>query len=159
MDIHAILSQLGEQMGLPQLKLDENRVCRLIFDQRLTVDIEASDDEKIVYLYAVAGKLPPEGKEAVMANILEANLFGKGTGGATFALDHNHHEIYMCRILSVEAVPYQEFVNILEGFVNHLEAWMDKIDRGDVGQSASSQVDHDTSGEDFGGMEPGFIRA
>lgn len=160
MDIHAILSQLGDQMGLSQLKLDENRVCRLVFDQRLTVDIEASDDEKIVYIYALAGQMPPEGKEAIMANLLEANLFGKGTGGSSFALDHNHQEIYLCRILSVEALHYQDFVNILEGFVNHLEAWMDKIDRGDLGSTSSSSVDDEIeehSMDDF--SSGGFIRA
>ncbi len=159
MDIHSILSQLGQQMGLPQLKLDENRVCRLVFDQRLVVDIEASDDEKIVHLYALVGEVPPEDKEAFMALLLEANLFGKGTGGSAFALDHNHHEVYLCRVVLIESLAYQEFVNMLETFVNHLEAWMDKIERGDIGNSAKSTVET-RSHEDSLPMEGGgFIRA
>lgn len=157
MDIHAILSQLGQQMGLPQLKLDENRVCRLVFDQKLVVDIEASDDEKIVHLYALAGAMPPENKEDFMAVLLEANLFGKGTGSCAFALDHNHQDVYLCRIVLIESIVYQDFVNILESFVNHLEAWMEKIERGDMLPSSKSTVTiHD---EGSHGFDAGFIRA
>jgi hypothetical protein len=157
MDIHAILSQLGQQMGLPQLKLDENRVCRLIFDQKLVVDIESTDDEKIVHLYALVGPVSPEHKEDFMAVLLEANLFGKGTGGSTFALDHNHNDVYLCRIIAIESIVYQDFVNILETFVNHLESWMNKIERGDMTPASKSTVDlphHDSHG-----FDPGFLRA
>ncbi len=158
MDIHAILSQLGQQMGLPQLKLDDNRVCRLVFDQRLVVDIEATDDEKIVHLYALAGEVPPENKEDFMSVLLEANLFGKGTGGSSFALDHNHQEVYLCRVILIDSLAYQDFVNLLEAFVNHLEAWMDKIDRGDVGSASKSTV-QTSSADDHHLSGGGFIRA
>ena len=158
MDIHSILTQLGQQMGLPQLKLDENNVCRLVFDQRLVVDIEATDNNKVIHFYALVGELPPENKEDFMANLLEANLFGKGTGGSAFALDHNHQEIYLCRLLLIDSLAYQDFVNILETFVNHLEAWMDKIEKGDVGATSKSTVDT-RSNEGPGDLSGGFIRA
>jgi len=155
MDIHSLLSQLGQQMGLPNLKLDQHRVCRLIFDKKFTVDIEATDDERVVHFYALVGEVPPHDKDKFMAYLLEANLFGKGTGGATFALDHNHRDIYLCRALAVEQLSYQDFVNMLEAFVNYLEAWVGKIDRGDVGTDASpapsikdKQSAVDVSGDD-----------
>ncbi|OYV47006.1 MAG: hypothetical protein B7X06_03285, partial [Verrucomicrobia bacterium 21-51-4] len=97
--------------------------------------------------------VPPEGKETFMALLLEANLFGKGTGGATFALDHTHHTVYLCRILSTESTDYQEFVNTLEGFVNHVEAWKQKIEKGDMGQEAASTVAQD------GFRDSGYLRA
>ena len=130
MNIRDVLKELGSQMGLDNLKLDENRVCRLVFDKEYAVDIEASEDEKIVHIYARGVSVPPEKREEFYALLLEANLFGKGTGGAMFALDQTQNDVYLCRALAMDSTDYQDFVNVLESFVNHLEAWAKKIDSG-----------------------------
>jgi hypothetical protein len=155
MRIQDLLTELGKQMNLPGLKLDENRVCRLIFDKVLVVDIEASEDGRTIYIYGKAGEVPPEGKEEFMGTLLEANLFGKGTGGAMFAVDHHRQSVYLCRILATETTQYQDFTNILEAFVNHLEAWMQKIERGDMGSESSSEPNL----KDEGSVGEHFIRA
>ena len=41
-EIDAAVARLGQAMGM-DLKLDENRACRLVFDEKLAVDIEAPD--------------------------------------------------------------------------------------------------------------------
>lgn len=158
MNIRDVLKELGLQMGLDNLKLDENRVCRLVFDKEFAVDIEASEDEKIVHIYAKVVSAPPEKREEFYALLLEANLFGKGTGGAMFALDQTQNDVYLCRALSMESTDYQDFVNVLETFVNHLEAWVKKIDSGSLsreGSAASTSSDVDFSPS----SGHGFIKA
>lgn len=62
MNIRDVLAELGHQMGL-NVTLSEEGVCRLVFDERFTVDIEASPDNDTVHLYSVLCPIPPEGKE------------------------------------------------------------------------------------------------
>lgn len=131
MKIESILTELGNQMGLPNLKLDANKVCRLIFDKKFTVDIEASEDLTIVHLYSALCTIPPSDKENLYESLLEANLFGRGTGGSAFGVDIEMGEILLSRTVVMEKTDYQDFVNILEAFVNHVEAWTEKIDKGE----------------------------
>lgn len=166
MKIEALLLELGNQMGLPNLKLDNNKVCRLIFDKKFTVDIEASEDLRIVHLYSALCIIPPRDKENLYEALLEANLFGRGTGGASFGVDLEMGEILLSRTLEMEKTDYQDFVNVLESFVNHVEAWTEKIDKGEYsrdrrGISSTSEAKQPTTHRpsDSEGPPEGFIRA
>lgn len=159
MNIEDVLKELGAQMGLPGLKLDDNKVCRLIFDKKFTVDIEASEDLKTVHLYSAICVIPPEGKESFYEGLLEANLFGRGTGGAAFGIDIELGEVLLSRTLQMEKIDYQDFVNILEGFVNHVEAWTDKVEKGDVGRGKHAASVPLHPGEDKNHSAGGYIMA
>lgn len=170
MHIENVLKELGNKMGLPNLKLDENKVCRLIFDKKFTIDIEASEDLKIVHLYSAICIIPPENQLKLYESLLEANLFGRGTGGSAFGVDLEMGEILLSRSLEMEKTDYQDFETILEAFVNHVEAWTEKIDTGEYahgtksssssssrGSSSSMEDDTPPPGPDMPGG--GFIRA
>jgi len=161
MDINAILAELGGQIGLEGLKLDENGVCRLVFDDVLVVDIESSDNGELVNLHAQVCEIPSEGREELYKLALEESLFGLGTGGASFGLDSQRGELLLWRSVATDKIDYQDFVNIMESFVNHLELWMQKVQGADFSSGDSSDeegpLDVDEGGE--GGMEEGFIRA
>lgn len=166
MNIEDVLKELGNQMGLPNLKLDENKVCRLIFDKKFTIDIEASEDLKTVHIYSAICIIPPENQLKLYESLLEANLFGRGTGGSAFGVDLEMGEILLSRSLDMEKVQHQDFVNILEAFVNHVEAWTEKIDTGEYahGASSSSSKKHSSLNEPSDSSPPdmsggGFIRA
>lgn len=162
MKIESVLTELGNQMGLPNLKLDDNKVCRLVFDKKFTIDIEASEDLKTVHIYSALCIIPPRDKENLYESLLEANLFGRGTGGAAFGVDLEMGEILLSRTIEMERTDYQDFVNILESFVNHVEAWTEKIDTGEYAREkgqASAASKKDTSAPMEEGPPPGFIRA
>lgn len=167
MKIESLLTELGNQMGLPNLKLDENKVCRLIFDKKFTVDIEASEDLKIVHIYSALCIIPPRDKENLYESLLEASLFGRGTGGASFGVDLEMGEILLSITIEMEKTDYQDFVNILEKFVNHVEAWTEKIDKGEYSRdrrstsstSSSTSKEKKPTSQTDEGPPPGFIRA
>ncbi len=164
MDINSILLELGKQMGLENLKLDQNRVCRLVFDKKYIVDIEATEDEKIVHIYSTIAPIPPENKEQFYELFLEANLFGKGTGGATFGINKMESELMFTRAIAMDTCDYQEFVNILENFVNHVESWMTSIENGSafqdkVGSSPAKGSSSESSSSGFDESHQGFIKA
>ncbi len=132
MNLKDIIAELGKQMGLDNVKLDENGLCRLVFDKNYIVDIEEAEDKKTVHIYSAIGIIPLEGKEALYTKILEANLFGQGTGGATFAIDPNLSEVILFKSLNIEKTDYQDFANELEEFVNWVATWTEKIKSSDV---------------------------
>ncbi|MBL8251044.1 MAG: type III secretion system chaperone [Candidatus Competibacter sp.] len=155
MNIHDVLAELGHQMGL-NVTLNEEGVCRLVFDERFPVDIEASPDNDAVHLYSVLCPIPPEDKERFYERLLEANLFGGDTGGAWFALDGSHGEVVLNRTVSIANIDYQDFANLLEGFVNCLESWSDRLAGGELADESPDAWVADIAAND---AMSGFIRA
>ncbi|MDQ5909455.1 MAG: hypothetical protein QG599_1550 [Pseudomonadota bacterium] len=123
MQIEDILDELGHQTGLGALSLNEDRVCRLVFDDRLTVDIEALPDKQRFFIHAVVGPAPSSQKEAIFAEMLSANLFGQDTGGACLALDRNREEVLLFKEFLTDQMDYPMFSAALEVFLNRLDHW------------------------------------
>jgi hypothetical protein len=141
MEFQDILQELGSRMGLRGLCLDDNNVCRLVFDGRLTIDIEPLPERNRLFLHSVVCPLPAEDREGLFAELLEANLFGKATGGASFGLDANLEEILLFRELDLANLDYQGLASELEIFLQQLEIWTEKVRSGRVGEG-------DADGED-----------
>ena len=97
------------------------------------MNIEPADDGVSLHVYAVVGEVPPGNREAFYAELLSANLFGAGTGGATFAFDRGRNEIVLSRCFRAEAIDFHVFVNEVESFVNYLELWAERLQAGEVG--------------------------
>ena len=154
MHIHDVLAELGHRMGL-NVALDEQGVCRLVFDERFAVDIEASPDNDTVHLYSVLCPVPPENKGPFYERLLAANLFGGDTGGAWFALDGVHGEVVLNRTLKMTDTDYQDFADLLEAFVDHLESWSDKLAGSELNESTDAPA-VDRAASD---AMSGFIRA
>ena len=121
----------------------------------MTVDMEASSDGKKGYIDSVVCSIPTEAveKERLFDALMEANLFGHGTGGATFAADITAKEILFCRTIEVDKVNFTEFANMLEVFLNNLETWLEKIKQGSYNQTkvqtSTSSADEEDLGEFF----------
>ncbi len=140
MHLQDMIAELGREMGIPGLALDENGLCRLVFDTKLVVDLEASSDGKVMHVYSVVCGIPPENREAFYDSLLAANLFGQETGGAAFARDETADEILLCTRVNPDKTDFRDFVNQLEDFVNHLETWIEKL-------SGPARAEADKGGE------------
>jgi hypothetical protein len=128
MTVEDLLSALGARMGLPDLQLDESRSCQLLFDGHLAVDIEAPVDQGgIVFLHSTVGIVRPEGREALFQQLLEANLFGRGTGGAVLSVDGQRYEILLHRSLQTRQIDFSDFVDALEQFIQYASHWMERL--------------------------------
>lgn len=141
MRIEEALDQLGRQIGLT-LRLDAAQSCRLVFDRSLAVDIEALEDGARVFLHAVVGRLPAGDVQKLLTDLLEANLFGRGTGGSVLAVDAGLKEVVLHRALDMKTIDYAHFTAALEGFLTHARAWTDRL-----GKARTS---------DYGTTPPGF---
>lgn len=127
MPIEELLKELGRQMGVP-LRLDRNRACRLVFEDKWTIDIEApAETRDTVFLYGVAGRVPPDADAAFFRTLLEANLFGQETRGATLAIDGARGEVLVQRIVAIDRIDFAGFVAVLEELIRALATWIERL--------------------------------
>lgn len=128
MDIEDALNQLGRQIGIA-LRLDAARACRLVFDGRTALDIEAPADRPgTVFLHSAVGVLPPAGRrEAVYETLLAGNLFGRDTGRAALAIDRDLGEILLVRQLDMAETSHAAFADAVEDHVARAKAWTERL--------------------------------
>lgn len=125
-----LLNDLGLTMGLPDLKFNEQGCARLVFDGKTSVNLESDADTGKLQLYTDLCPLPPEGREALYLSLLEGNLFGMQTEGATLAVDSANQEVVLCQTLMAEELSADGFLAIIERFVNCAEQWRAQIEGG-----------------------------
>ena len=155
MHIKDALLELWNQLGISGLSLDESGFCRLIIDRQLMVDIEQAEGEGELHLHSALGSLPAGRREALYATLLAANLFGSETGGAVLALDETAGEIVLFRSLRMVEMDYPTFVSTLEGFIQQVEIWKNRLN--EPVQTAVPDNGIETSVAEFSGNF--FIRA
>lgn len=123
-----LLLDLGQTAGLPQpLRFDPHGCARLTVDNQLAIDFERDTERAVIHVYSVLAVLPAQEKESVYQQLLEANLFGAETAGASLAIDANTREIVLCRSVSAEGTPAAAFVQLVEQFITAAEDWKTRL--------------------------------
>mgnify|MGYP001190431276 CR=1 FL=1 len=141
MAIEDLVKELGRQMNLP-LALDRQRGCRLVFDERWTVDIEAAEDrEDRVYLTAPIGPVPAGTGAALLREMLSANLYGRGTAGAALALDPVRNAVVVQRILPADRLDFATFQRAIEDLIDAARTWRERFSAGDGTTTSAAGAD------------------
>lgn len=122
-----LLNDLGLTAGLPEFRFDDKGCARLMFDGKIAVNFENDEAAACIHLYAPLAPLPAEGHEALYKTLLEGNLFGSETLGATLAVDDLQHEVVLCRCVPTQDATGKAFAEVLERFVAAVEEWTQKL--------------------------------
>ena len=80
------------QLGL-SLELNDEGACRLVFEDKYTVDIQVQEGQENRFYFVMHSRPGEAPTEAGCAPCLDANLFGQGTGEAALAYDPDMEEI------------------------------------------------------------------
>lgn len=124
MNIDDLMQQLGEELNLPNFRLDDNGVCRLMFEGPTIVDLEYEQETSILYVYSVLARIPNEGRENVYEQLLAANLFSRQTAGNVLGIALEEGEILLTRAVPIEKVEFfDEFTKILSAFIELAKYW------------------------------------
>lgn len=140
-----LLAALGAHVGIPDLAMNDDNVCRLVLDRSMIVDIEHLPGTDVLQVYSVVGGHPRHNAE-LCCRLLSANLFGQGTGGAVLALDEQRGEVLLTQNFDLATVTPGKFVSTLEGFVGYASSWTGEL------LEAEAETDQD---EDDGDQGPG----
>lgn len=122
------LSELGQQINLHDLQLNEAGLCRVVFDDSIPVDFESIDEGRTLNLSSVVAPFRPNSQdESFFELLLSGNLLGVATGGAHFSISQEDSEVLFERSIDIESSDFSSFTKDVESFVNHLEAWRDRL--------------------------------
>ena len=137
-----LLRDLGQNIGLAHpLVFNEQHCARLMVGERVGIDFEHLPDEQIVQMYCVLGGIPAGGLESLYRELLEANLFGDGTQGATLGLDGGQRQIVLSRALALEHMTSPTMLQVFERFINTSEHWVRRLESIGPSEKADARVD------------------
>lgn len=132
MNINQLLNRLGQEIGLSDLALDEMHLCTLRFDNKDIVVVEVPPHAKQVYLYSMLFTIPKNDKADFYERLLEANLFGKETGMASFSCNPKTGEVFLTRTLTLARLDYEHFALALEELLQCIEYWREQYEQGQL---------------------------
>ena len=121
-----LIEELGQQLGLGPLRLDDQGFCALRFDDTLLINIQYWADGEQLVLFADLG--PPAGGVKLYPVLLKANLFWRTTLGATLSLseDDPPHVIIALQ-QACQSLDAGQLSTLLERFVNTVEDWTEVV--------------------------------
>jgi hypothetical protein len=123
-----LLADLGKQLGLDDIDLDENNFAAVAFDE-VVVNFEFDSDTGQLAFYSEIGKppAPDQPPVALLEALLKANFFQIGTAGGTIGMDREKGFISFFQSVDPDAIKSDEFFTTVETFVDLAEGWTARI--------------------------------
>lgn len=145
MNLSELLTELGCKINIDDLALDENNICRLVFDDRIVIDMESLEEEEALFIYTPICRIPSKGELKFYKNMLSANAFCRETGNGFLSLDTESDTIMLQEKIIYDGLSFTAFFNRFEIFVVCAEKWKNRVETADFFQSGDS--DNDLSSE------------
>lgn len=124
-----LLTQLGNTLTVGPLTLDERtRSCVLVFDGNLVVNIEYDDSTERLVFSSYLAELPARGAEALLRELLAANLYWHRTRGATLGLEEGTGGVLLTYAHAVVDLDGPKLEAVLQTFVQQAERWSRRIE-------------------------------
>lgn len=123
MDARQHLNELLLTLGLPALHFDYHGCARMLFHGEVIVNFECDPITAQLHLYTDLGPLPAVGREVLYRTLLEANLFGVQTRGATLSVDSHQNQVVLSRSVLVPSLGVSLMSQVLEDFVDCTVYW------------------------------------
>ena len=123
MNLDEFVDQFQQKSGMSPLQFSDEGVISFIFNGEFTASIEKSDNDTLVTIHAKIGDLPTENQESCMKALLEANLFGQKTGGASIGMDASTNEVYLFRTFALHTLEIDYFFDALTSFMQTQQQW------------------------------------
>jgi hypothetical protein len=123
----AALKDLGRMLGIDSLAWDSDASCLLEFADNVGITLYFNDDRDELYFYALVGEIAPDAPTSLLGELLESNLFGIGTRGASFGLDRDNGLLYLSRSVPEGAVSGEYLYRCLNDMLDVLRRWQPKL--------------------------------
>jgi hypothetical protein len=124
--LDSLLQSIGRLLGLPDLAWDEQHSCTLSFGDDVHLTLYPDEEQADLTMYTLVGELPAQAPLAVWSELMAANLFGKGTGGATLGYEPDSQWVYLSRRLPAEGLTAQRWLGEMKAFVGACRQWQSR---------------------------------
>jgi hypothetical protein len=135
--VNDLIAGIAQRLGLP-LGLNEDGAGRLVFEDKYAVDIQVLDNEEHRFFLASTVAQAEAPSEAELKMLLDANLFGQGTGEAALAYDPDLEEIILQRSFDARFTDLEQLMAALEEFVNVVASWTGRLAQQGTDHSAET---------------------
>ena len=126
-----LVAEFGAAIGIPDLDIDEDDRCNLMFDE-VAVSFELDGNGESLFVYSLLGRVPEIEADTFHAALLHANHLLEGTRGSTLSVDPNNNDIVLVRVERLDTLRLPMLESIVEDFVNVAEQWMEQLASGTV---------------------------
>ncbi|MEW4486722.1 type III secretion system chaperone [Thalassoglobus sp. JC818] len=126
-----LVSEFGQECGIPNLSPNADGELRLLFDRSISVSMMPTSNVDELLIYSHVGHVAEQTSVGLLLRLLDASLFGQSTNGAVFAIDELTEQITLQRIEQIQGMTYQDFESLIEEFVNAVEYWSQQIQDSD----------------------------
>jgi hypothetical protein len=143
---NSLLTGLGECLGVPALKFDEQGYCTFGLDEQV-INFECQAEGGTIAIYAWLGVVPEPQRAEAALQIADANYLFYQTQGATLGLNRRAGDAVLAVQVSTAELSVAQFDQILENIVNLAEAWKKRLfEGGDAAASDESSADDSAVG-------------
>jgi len=125
--LRSAISELGCLLGIESLAWDGDASCLVEFVDSVGITLYFNDEYDGIYIYALVGELAHDAPARLLAEVLESNLFGIGTRGASFGLDRDNGLLYLSRSVPQGAVCGEYLYRCLIDMLDVLRRWKPKL--------------------------------
>lgn len=122
-----LLDAVGQACGLQGLQFNDQQCARLLVDGTLSVQFEYHDERRLLHIYSSLGSVPASDRESLFRALLEANLFGQETAGATLAIDKLQRDIVLWQSVPVDGTAPEALVDHVKMFIDTADDWQKRI--------------------------------
>ena len=126
--VNELLRHIGEGLSLPDLCLDENNHCILLFDEKIVLNIDLDEEGSKLVISAYVGEIPLDCREAIFEKALEGNFFWNETDGGTLGIDKQSQSLVLAKAFSLPLQNIELFEDQLASFVEIVEKWIGRIE-------------------------------
>lgn len=125
--LRSAISELGRLLGIDSLAWDGDASCLVEFVDNVGITLYFNDEYDGIYIYALVGELAHDAPASLLGEVLESNLFGIGTRGASFGLDRDNGLLYLSRSVPQGAVCGEYLYRCLIDMLDVLRRWKPKL--------------------------------
>lgn len=126
MQAQLLINELGEELGLSALSLDDNHACTIVSDDNaLNLQFQPYDGTFLIYSVVEVGD---DGfSSAIYEHIASANLFGQATLGMHLGYYAPARAIVLSATRPLEGLTSVDLANYLSFFLVELAKWQKTI--------------------------------
>lgn len=114
--IHELVVQFGKKVGLPDMKLDDRGLSRIVLDDNINIDFELSADKERLYIYSDLPYIDLENKEKLMAALLKANYDLHRRSNSRFAFDEKLDKFLLLCVIPEKGLTFEALHEELQTF-------------------------------------------
>lgn len=124
-----MIQNIGKRLGIPELCLNEQGLCRIRLNDSIVIDFEEDDTRNWLHVFAALTDDAANLSRDMMFKLLRAHYLFNDTGHASFGLDADDR---LCLFMRAPTAELAEglWVEMFEGFFSTYLEWKDKLSGG-----------------------------